>query len=391
MKKKIIILLALFIVIFSGCKSKEIVKPNFPVPDDPDPVVENLSFSFIGVGDALLHPGVYMDANTYKVGSNGYYIYDFHNQFSYIKDIIAPYDLKFYNQESIIGGKSLGLSGYPCFNSPDEIGDDLVDIGFNIVSLANNHAYDMGATGVRYSTNYWSKKKNVYTVGSYLSNEERNKPVIKQVNGITYSVLAYTYGTNGIYVPPENSYMVNLWDHFYDDIYQSYKNQIKKDVEAVRDKVDILIVSMHWGNEYQHYTSSYQKDAAQFLSSLGVDVIVGHHPHVVQPIEYVGDTLVIYSLGNFISAQDGTERRIGMMAAFTVNKEVVDGITKEVKVSDVKADLIWTHHSGYQNFKVIPFNKMTDAYLYNYRSIYDQYKGYINPKGDSRIQVGFFK
>jgi poly-gamma-glutamate synthesis protein (capsule biosynthesis protein) len=127
------------------------------------------------------------------------------------------------------------------------------------------------------------------------------------------------------------------------------------------------------------------------LSSLGVDVIIGTHPHVVQPVEYVGDTLVIYSLGNMISAQDVLMKRVGGVAAFTVNKKTVDGKTESVTIDKVKTDLVYTYYNNFQNFKVIPFTKLTDSLLYDYRNIYETYKAYLNPKNDSRIQVGFIE
>ena len=135
MKKFKYVLLTIFLSLtLVGCtkEPETIQKPEVQTPNIPtEPVVETTSLSVTGVGDALIHNGVYIDANTYRTDSNGYYIYDFTKMFKYIKDIIAPYDLKFYNQETIIGGKNLGLSNFPYFNSPDEIGLDLVKIGFN--------------------------------------------------------------------------------------------------------------------------------------------------------------------------------------------------------------------------------------------------------------------
>lgn len=362
------------------------------VDEDPEPVVENTSFSLIAFGDALIHNGVYIDANTYKTGSDGYEIYDFSSMFTDLADIIKPYDLKFYNQETVIGGKNLGLSSYPNFNSPDEIGDDLTAIGFNIVNLASNHTMDKGTVGATYSANYWHSKKDVLAVGSYTSKEQRDNIEIREENGIKYAVLSYTYGTNGITVPDGYEYLVNVWPVTSDEAFENYKQQVKTDVESVRDKVDVLMVSMHWGTEYQLGTyNSYQTAAADYLSSLGVDVIIGTHPHVVQPVEYVGDTLVIYSLGNMISAQDTLMKRIGGVAAFTVNKKTVDGKTESVTIDKVKADLVYTYYNNFQNFKVIPFTKLTDSLLYDYRNIYETYKAYLNPKNDQRIQVGFIE
>ena len=217
----------------------------------------------------------------------------------YIKPLAQSHDLSFYNQETIIGGKNLGLSNYPMFNSPDEIGINMLESGFNIVNLATNHTMDKGKQGATYSANFW-ENQDAYITGSYTSEEKRNNIEIKEKNGITYAVLGYTYGTNGLPVPQDAEYLVNVWSVYGDNSYEEYKETVKQDIQKIRDKVDVLIVSMHWGNEYTHVPTWYQKDAAQFLSEQGVDIIIGTHPHVIQPVEYVNNTIVIYSQGNFI-------------------------------------------------------------------------------------------
>ena len=380
MKKfKNILLTFIISLVVVGCGKEPVIDE--PIVEEPkEPVVETTSMSFIGVGDALIHNGIYIDANTYQTGADGHYIYNFDKMFTHIKDIIAPYDLKFYNQETVIGGKNLGLSNYPNFNSPDEIGLDLVRNGFNMVNLASNHTMDKYEAGATYSANMWKNVEGVYAVGNYASWEDRNAVRIEEKNGITYTLLGYTYGTNGMPVPPGKEYLVNL----YSD------EQVKADIEKVRDLVDVVMVSMHWGNEYTHVPSAEQRRQAEYLSSLGVDVIIGHHSHTIQPIEFVGDTLVIYSLGNFISAQDQVYQRVGMIAAFTINKTTTDGVTTDLSISDVKGDLIWTHRTGwYTNFEVIPFSRLNDNILWGYQSIYEQYKPIINQTNDPRIQTGF--
>lgn len=383
MKKFKYVLLTIFLSLtLVGCNNSETIqKPEVQTPNiSSEPVVETTSLSVIGVGDALIHDGVYIDANTYQRDSNGYYIYDFTKMFTYIKDVIAPYDLKFYNQETVTGGKNLGLSNYPNFNSPDEIGLDLVKTGFNMVNLASNHTMDKYEAGARYSANMWKNVKDVYAVGNYSSWEERNTVRIEEKNGITYTLLGYTYGTNGMPVPSGKEYLVNV----YSD------EQAKKDIEKVRDKVDIVMVSMHWGTEYTHIPTVEQRRQAKYLADLGVDVIIGHHSHTIQPIEFVDDTLVIYSLGNFLSAQAEEHQRVGMIAAFTINKTTTDGVTTDISISDVKGDLIWTHRTAwYSDFKVIPFSKLNNNLLWGYESIYERYKPVINKTNDTRIQTGF--
>ena len=335
-------------------------------------------FSLIAVGDALIHSDVYKDAETNRYDDEGNKIYSFKKMISEIKEIIKPYDLKFYNQETIIGGKNIGLSTYPSFNSPDEIGLDMIDAGFNIVNLATNHTLDRGEKAILYSRKFW-KNQNVLAVGSYESKEDHDEVIIQNQNGIKYAVLGYTTLTNGISVPSGKDYLVNVYD----------KDKVKKDIEKVRDKVDILIVSMHWGEEYKTTPVKSQKEIAEYLSSLGVDVIIGTHPHVVEPIEYVNNTLVIYSLGNFISAQEGTQKRVGLIAAFDVEKTIKPNETK-TEIKNVKADLLWTYHENYKNFKVIPFTHITNE-LEDHEKIYNEYMNYINPKQDNRIKLGFIE
>lgn len=386
-----LILAIIPLILLTGCSTKQ--QENLTQPEEiiETPVIEDYKVSLFAVGDTLIHDAVYYDAETNEIGPDGYPIYDFKPMFTEIAPLAQQHDLAFYNQETIIGGKNLGLSNYPRFNSPDEIGLNMLDIGFNIVNLATNHVMDKDLEGLRYSTKFWEtqeKEKNIYTTGSYTTQEKRDNIKIAEKNGITYAVLAYTYGTNGLPVPEGYEYMVNVWTVYGDENYEAYKEQVKKDIQSVRDKVDVLIVSMHWGNEYVYEPSWYQEDAAKFLSEQGVDIIIGTHPHVIEPVEYVGNTLVIYSLGNFVSAQEDEDTRVGMMVSLDINKHV-EGDTKTITINNIKADLTWTYHQGYRKFKVIPFYNLNDDLLYDYQNIYEKYKKIINPKNDERIQVGF--
>lgn len=391
LKNKILTLLIILSTIFllTGCnKSKEnpIINelPKLNIIED---IPVDYKVSLFAVGDALIHDAVYNDAKTNEIGNDGYNIYDFKPMLEYIKPIAQSHDLSFYNQETIIGGKNLGLSNYPMFNSPDEIGINMIESGFNIVNLATNHTMDKGKDGAIYSANFWENQE-VYTTGSYTSEEKKDNIQIKEKNGITYAVLAYTYGTNGLPVPEGYEYLVNLWSTSNDKAYEEYKEKVKTDIEKIRNKVDILIVSMHWGNEYTHIPTWYQKDSAQFLSDQGVDIIIGTHPHVIQPIEYINNTLVIYSLGNFISAQEEENTRVGMMVSLDINKHIENNQTT-IKIDNVKAELIWTYHQRYRNFKVIPFTELNESLLNNCNQTYEKYKKIINSTNDERIQIGF--
>ncbi len=337
-----------------------------PIKKEVKEEVKTTKASLLMVGDALIHSSVYKDA--YVNGT-----YDFSKQLELIKPISSQYDLAFYNQETVLGGTELGLSDYPTFNSPQEFGNNMIDSGFNIVNLATNHTMDRGEKAILKSCEYWnSKKDTVLSAGSYCSFEERDEIKIKEVNGIKYTMLSYTYGTNGIAVPSGKEYLVNL----YSD------EQAKKDIEAVRDKVDVLLVSMHWGVEYQSEPNAEQKREAEYLASLGVDIIIGTHPHVIQPVTYIGDTLVIYSLGNFLSAQDTDgdyNCMVELMSSIDIVKET-KGKESKIRLENLNNELLYNYYtksSRWYNFKVVPFSQMSTQYNSDYKRLYDKYSAVV--------------
>lgn len=317
------------------------------------------SLSMVMVGDSLIHANVYNDA---KVGDT----YNFEPMFTNVSSFIKSHDLAFYNQETPFGGKAIGYGGYPKFNTPSEIGDTLLSMGFNLVSLATNHTMDRGEIGVTNSLAYWNSK-DVIAAGSYLSEADRIKDNIKEKNKIKYTMLAYATRTNYGTIKP-----------YYLDMYE--KEKVAEDIKRVRDKVDLLIVSIHWGEEYALTPSSQQKEIAAYLSSLGVDIIIGTHTHSVQPIQYIGKTVVFYSLGNFISSQLNDDDLIGLMPTLKITKTVVKKKTT-IAISDVKARLIFTYYKGgrvlssvHKNHKVIPFDQLTATDFPPYKTYYAKYK-----------------
>ena len=371
MKKKYVIFVVLIVLIFiSGLKKKKKESQNEPKQQEKTEEVQKeetktSKLSLIMVGDALLHGSVYRDA--YKNG-----VYNFDSQLEYIKPIVQNYDLAFYNQESILGGTELGLSDYPTFNSPWEFGDAMINSGFNLVSLANNHTMDRGEKAVLNSCEYWKSKEDVLAVGSYCSKEDSEAIQIREKNGIKYTLLAYTYGTNGISVPQGKEYLVNL----YSD------EKVKNDIAKVRDKVDLLIVSMHWGTEYRTEPTEEQKREAEYLSSLGVDIIIGTHPHIIEPITYINDTLVIYSLGNFISAQSTNNdynTMVELMTSVDIIKEEKDGQTT-IKLDNLNNELLFNYYkkgSKWTDFKVVPFSQMNSSYNSDYQRLYNKYSAVV--------------
>lgn len=385
---KITIVLLLIVGIYFGYNE---LSNNNNINNDSKINIDNnnssTSISLIMAGDNLINDKLY---NTAKKGDGSY---DFKPMYSYIKDIVKNYDLAYYNQETILGGSEIGVSSYPAFNSPYEVGDATIDAGFNLVSLATNHTLDRGEKAIINSLNYWNNKSNVLTSGSYLSNNDRNKINIKEVNNITYTMLNYTYGTNGIKVPEGKEYLVNIWpcnsnNPDNDTKYQEYKKTVKEDIERVRDKVDLLIVAMHFGVEYTHVPTNYQIDMAEFLSSLGVDIIIGTHPHVIMPITYINDTLVIYSLGNFLSAQDTNNdynTTVGLLSSIKITKNIDKDNNTSIKLSDLNNELIYTTNKD--GYKIIPFsNPDIKDYLNDYERIYNKYANIVRSI-DSSINI----
>ncbi len=326
-------------------------------------------FSFAAVGDALIHQGVY---NAARVEDDAF---DFRPMLRLIADRIARHDLAFYNQETILGGVELGLSTYPRFNSPQEVGDAFIDTGFNLVSLANNHTLDRGENAVLCSLEYWSGKESVLTAGSYFSQTDRNEIQTVEVNGITCAFLAYTTLTNGLRPPNGKAYYVNVYD----------PETARADVEKARANADVVIVSMHWGDEYVFAPTKEQTEIAEHLAELGVHIIVGHHPHVVQPVTMVGDTLVIYSLGNFLSAQKELFKLVGLLVSLDVVKtDTPEGV--KISLENVTGTLLYNpRHSPLGRYVVVPFDMMTEAILKDFDKVHSRFSAYV--KKDDTIAI----
>jgi poly-gamma-glutamate synthesis protein (capsule biosynthesis protein) len=274
------------------------------------------------VGDLLIHSTVY---NAAKTGENSY---DFNPMLERVKALLQETDISIANQETIIGGTEIGLSNYPSFNSPFEVADALQEAGVDIVSIANNHTLDRGEKAIMNAINHYETIGMDY-VGGYKSEEDKDVLRTISKNGIEFSFLSYTYGTNGIPVPAGKEYLVNLID----------KEAIKRDVQEAKENSDVVVVAMHWGVEYILYPNSEQEELADFLAELGVDIVIGHHPHVLQPMKFLkrpdgGKMFVVYSLGNFLSGQKDDYKDIGGILQLRVEK-FVEGNEKKI---DVKVD-----------------------------------------------------
>ncbi len=359
--------------------------------------VNNASLKMSFAGDYIIYDTNYNYANQ-LAGGNGY---DFKPMVRNLRKFTEKCDLNYYNQETILGGTELGLASYPMFNSPQEAGDAMVDLGYNLVSTATNHTMDAGEEGILASCKYWKNQKDVFMTGSFDSQKSRDETHILECNGITYSMLDYTYGTNGIPVPEGKEYLVNVWptDFTSPDIdteYQAYKKQVQKDISAVRDKVDFLIVCMHAGVEYSPQETAYQDDMAKFLADNGVNLVIGTHPHVIEPAEYIGDTLVYYSMGNLYCAQMQDEyynKVTSILATVTVRKTVENGKTK-ITFEDLNNELLYCYYNQitWSDYLIVPFSSPEiKNFLPDYEDVYNHYKEIFLQKDSSLPMTPCYK
>ena len=302
-------------------------------------------------GDVLLHTRLaYWSEN----GKGGY---DFNPIFKLIKPIIKKADLAIVNQETILGGKELGVSGYPTFNGPYELGDAIANAGFDVVLQSNNHSLDRGKQGIYNCLNFWKKYPKIKTVGINTSEAQKKKLCIYKKNGIKVAILNYTYGTNGIPLPKDMPYAVNYL----------VKDEVINDIKRAEKEADFTIVCPHWGTEYFRGISDYQKIWSKIFVENGVDLVLGAHPHVIEPIKYVTDKktghkmLVYYSLGNFVNStmSDGRvgDRYVGGLAKVKLKR----GPDNKVRIAKygVKATVM---HNGGTRFgsSVYPLTQYTE-------------------------------
>ncbi|MCD7739026.1 MAG: CapA family protein, partial [Lachnospiraceae bacterium] len=269
----------------------------------PEDGTETRTVTLRAVGDDLIHSGFY----NYARAAGCDYSFMFEN----VSDVISEADIAVINQETIFVNDPSQYSAYPLFGSPTGIGDALIEAGFDVVQLATNHCLDKGLTGISDTVNYFSDK-DVLAIGIYMDEESASEIPLMEKNGITFAFLNYTYGTNGLAMP--NSYCVNTF---------SDEEKVRDDIRRARQLADIVVVLPHWGTEYTYQPDSFQEKWTEIFLEEGVDIVIGTHPHVVQPYEMLTgedghQMLVYYSLGNFISYQDEMERMLGGMADITI-------------------------------------------------------------------------
>ena len=303
----------------------------------------NAKVTIVAVGDNLIH-NTLISAGKQSDGT-----YDYNSFYENIKQYIEPADMAIINQETMLGGDVREYSGYPMFNTPWEIGEAAINAGFDVFTCATNHSMDVGSAGVEKECEFFAKHPEVVQIGTYASEDDYNKIAYKEVNGIKFALLNYTFGTNGIPVPSDKKYLVKMLT----------EENVRKDIKKARKNADVVIVFPHWGTENSHDISNQQTKYCKIFSELGVDIVIGTHPHVLQPVEWYNNDetgkkmLVYYSIGNFISHQVNLNQLCGGMAEITVER-----VNGEISITNAQLapviDFYTKSGSGYK-FSVYKF------------------------------------
>lgn len=316
---------------------------------------EPITFTLTSLGDTLCHNTQYWDAYNSKTDE-----YDFSYVYEDIKNYTLSSDITIGSLETTFAGKEKGYSNYPTFNTPDSLATALKDIGVDVVSLAGNHALDYGYTGLCRTIDVFNNI-GLSHLGTYKTAEDQEKILIKDVKGVKIAFINYTYGTNGIPLPSGKDFCVNLID----------KDFIKKQINQAKEQnVDMIVACMHWGTEYRTTANSEQKDLANFLFENGVDVILGNHPHVLEPMEKktitlqdgtTKDAFVVYALGNFTADQRDEITRDSAILNLTITKNS-DGKISIDKVNYVPIYMYKNTNVSTHKFKILDIEKTIKDY-----------------------------
>ena len=309
------------------------------------------------VGDLMCHSTQF---NYAKVDAD---TFDFTGVYREVKTYLYEADLTVGNLETVIAGKNKGYSGYPYFNAPDDFVYALKDAGFDLLITANNHALDQGWDGVKRTTEVMNEY-NIHSTGTFLSQEDRDSIRIFNINSIKIAVLAYSENTNGLPIPKGKDFIINLID----------EELIRKDIIKAREQgVDIVLVHLHYGPEYNREPSDFQKEIVQKIIEFGADIIVGGHPHVIQPVDFFKTNItkldsgfVAYSMGNFISNQRWRYSDAGVILNIQISK---NKITDSLYISSVNYLPTWVFKGQTEKgreYIILPSSITEDDSAYSY-------------------------
>ena len=398
MKKKLLLFTA---VLFSAILMASCSQTAEPVEEDvipveegvessavpekiPEPEIIEYRTSFIGCGDNIIYGT--KDARGHAEGTDRPYNYK--PYYNGVADIIENADIAFINQETLMCGEGYALSYYPMFNSPQELGYDLKELGFDVVNISNNHMLDKGADGLAKTIAFWKGMEDVLMIGGYENADDFDNIRFIEKDGLKIAFLSYTYATNGLSKPASSPLVI---PYINDE-------DIIRQTALANECADMVFVSVHWGVEGSFTPNDEQKRVAQLFADCGVDAIIGHHPHVIQPVEWLdgkdgNKTLCVYSLGNFMAQQAYDYNMIGGIISF----DIVHSQVKEPSLENVVFMPTVFHFGG--NFlgnNVMPFEEYTPELAalhgvrtyYGHQMSYDTLMGYIkNTVSDEFLPV----
>lgn len=324
----LIILMAITVYKFSGISDKEVIAKE---PEIIEEKTDSLNIKM--VGDDLIHNTIYFAAKT----DDGY---DFDMLFEHVKSDIESADVAIINQETIFVNNPNRYSSYPTFGSPTQVGDSIAKAGFDVVAHATNHTLDKGTSGITDTLEFWENNYPDIDILGIHSSEDDSKISYFEKNNIKLSFVNYTYGLNGLNLPKDKGYMIDLLGD---------GTELSENVKTAKENSDVMIAILHIGTEYVYKPTKYHKKYVDMCIDNGADIVICAHPHVLEPYKMVttekGNTgLVYYSLGNFISNQRKIPTLLGGMADITLERNS-DG---KVEVKDYSLIPLVTHYTdGY--------------------------------------------
>ena len=324
----------------------------------PEP--EYYTVRLICAGDNLIHSSIYNQAKR-RAAANGKEGYDFGYVYERVEHYIKDADLAILNQETIVTDE-LEPSDYPRFCSPADLGEHMIDIGFDVFSMSNNHILDRGEEGLLATLRFWDSHEGIVRYGAYRDEEDMNNIRTLEVNGITFAFLGYMEHTNGLKLKEDSPCKIT---------YLKELELIEEQVRRADEIADVVVVSPHFGKEISNDVTESQKNIARLLVDWGADIIIGTQPHTVQTMEYIEredgtKAFCFYCLGNFVSAQENYKAMVGMLGELTVTK---NSLTGEISLDDPGAIPIITQYgANYYQVHIVPYCEYTDEELNSHGS-----------------------
>ena len=324
----------------------------------------SVTISISVVGDLMCHSPQFEYA---KVGKDSF---DFNPVYRNVKKYLESSDFTFGNLETVTAGKEDGgYTGYPFFNSPASYISALKEVGFDLLITANNHSLDRSEKGILKTIDEINSR-NLNYVGTYTSQRDRDSIRIFDIKGIKFAILAYSYGTNGNPIPKGKNYLINLIDY----------HLIENDIQSARlNGAELVLVHFHFGEEYQREPVQFQKDVVNKTIQLGADIIIGGHPHVLQPVNFyktnnanIDSGFVAYSMGNFFSNQQARYKDAGMILTLKIRK---DFSKNKFDITEVNYLPTWVFKGNTKHGKeyvIMPSTNITDTTISLSKSEYEK-------------------